>query len=320
MTNLNRRRFLALTAIAACLAPGMARAEVVRWRGRALGAEAEITLEHPDGATARAALAESLSEVERLEALFSLYRPNSALSRLNENGVLDAPPLDLVRALEEAAAVSAASDGAFDVTVQPLWRLNAQWLAAHNTLPPPAALAETARLVDWRAVEVTPDRIALRRKGMAVTLNGLAQGYITDRVSEMLTRRGFANVLVDLGEARALGPHADGTPWIMAVRDPADHQRSLTRLPLATGALATTEALGSSFAETGSFGHLIAPKSGRPALGTPSVTVLAPTATLADGLSTALAVAGPAKARAILAHFPGSRALMQTAGGALTEI
>jgi len=300
----SRRRFMAVAAAAACLAPLGARAmpaETVRWRGRALGADAEIALEHPDGTLAREALAEALAEVERLEAVFSLYRPHSALSRLNRDGQLAAPPLDLVRALGEAAAISAASDGAFDATIQPLWRLHAHWLAERGMAPPQDAVAETARLVDWRLLHVGPDRIAFGRKGMAATLNGIAQGYVTDRVAELLRRRGFDHVLVDLGEPRVLGPHADGTPWNIAVRD--------RRLPVSEGAVATTEALGSSFAATGAFGHLIVPATGQPALAVPSVTVLAPTATLADGLSTALAVAGSARARAVLGHFPGTHAL-----------
>jgi thiamine biosynthesis lipoprotein len=169
-------------------------------------------------------------------------------------------------------------------------------------------------------MDVTPERIALHRKGMAVTLNGLAQGYITDRVAELLSRRGFSHVLVDLGENRVTGPHADGSPWRIAVRDPARHERSLRELALTQGALATTEALGSSFAGTGAFGHLIAPATGRPALDVPSVTVQAATATLADGLSTALAVAGTARAQAILAHFPQSRALVQTGDGTVIEL
>jgi thiamine biosynthesis lipoprotein len=313
MNNPSRRRFLAVSAMAAALAPLGARAglpaETVRWHGRAMGADAEIVLEHPDGRVARNALADALTEIERLEAIFSLHRPQSAVARLNAAGFLAEPPLDLVRALQEAATISAASNGAFDVTIQPVWRLHAEWLRTHRKPPQGAALAAAARLVDWRSLDIAPDRIAFRRDGMAVTLNGLAQGYITDRVAELLRRRGFDNVLVDLGETRVLGPHADGQPWRVSVRDPINRDRSLGQLALTTGAVATTEALGSSFAAHGAFGHLVDPVTGKPALAVPSVTIQAPTATLADGLSTAIAVAGAAKAGAILAQFPGTAML-----------
>ncbi|MCR6630507.1 MAG: FAD:protein FMN transferase [Magnetospirillum sp.] len=257
--------------------------------------------------------------LERLEAVFSLYRPDSALCRLNAAGALDAPPLDLVRVLGDAAILSAASDGAFDVTVQPLWRLYAQTLAATGRPPATPEIEAARHLVDWRGIEVSPARIALARPGMAVTLNGLAQGTISDRVSEMLRRHGFAHALVDLGEISAPGPHADLRPWQVAVRDPADHTRTLRRLSLTGGGMATSEALGSSFAPGGAFGHVLDPASGRPRLEVASVTVRAASATLADGLSTALAVAGPARAGGILARFPGATAVLQSADGAVLE-
>lgn len=319
---LSRRRFIAVTACASVL-PGLARAAEsprVRWVGKTLGAQAEIVLEHPDRAVAQQALAEALAEVERLEAILSLYRRDSALSRLNRDGHLDAPPPDLVRVLGEAARVSQVSDGAFDATVQPLWVLHADSLRRAGRLPQADEIAAARRLVDWRAVAVAPERIAFQKPGMAATLNGIGQGYVTDRVAELLKRKGFVNVLVDLGEPRVLGPRADGSPWPVSIRDPMLRGVALHRFDLVDGAMATTEALGSSFPGFGRYGHLIAPDTGRPALGVPSVTVLAPSASLADGLSTAVAVAGVDRAPAILAAAGGHRAILVAADGTVTTI
>lgn len=323
MNNLSsRRRFLAIAACAAAL-PATARAgeaQRVRWLGNALGAKAEIVLEHPDQAVAKQALAEALAELERLEGILSLYRKDSAVSRLNREGSLTAPPLDLVRALSEAANLSLLSNGAFDVTVQPLWALHADALRRGGRLPSDDAVAAVRRLVDWRAVEVSAQRIAFARPGMAVTLNGIGQGYVTDRVSELLKRKGFANVLVDLGEPRALGPHADGTPWAVSIRDPMLRGIALHRFELKDGAMATTEALGTSFPGFGKYGHLIAPATGKPALGVPSVTVLAHSASLADGLSTAIAVAGPEHAPAMLRAAGAGPALLVSPDSTVTTI
>ncbi|HSV29301.1 MAG TPA: FAD:protein FMN transferase, partial [Candidatus Omnitrophota bacterium] len=247
---LSRRRFIAIAACAAALSPAIARAAGtprVRWLGKALGAKAEIVLEHPDEAVAREALAEALAEVERLEAVLSLYRPDSALARLNRDGALAAPPADLVRVLGEAANIARLSDGAFDVTIQPLWALHADSLRQSGRLPSSAQVDAVRKLVDWRALTVSPDRIAFARPGMAATLNGIGQGYVTDRVAELLKRKGFANVLVDLGEPRVLGPRADGTAWPVSIRDPMLRGVALHRFEIADGAMATTEALGSSF-------------------------------------------------------------------------
>ena len=107
----------------------------------------------------------------------------------------------------------------------------------------------------------------------------------------------------------------DGSPWAVAVRDPNDHSRDLRRLSLANGAMATSEAFGSSFRVSQHDGHILHPQNGRRALDMASVTVMAPTATIADGLSTAIAVAGPAKAQAILKAGGGTAAFLQDSQG-----
>ena len=129
-----RRRFLSILASCAGLAvPGAARAvirpEVTTWRGTALGALASMTLVHPDRAAARAQLGSCLLEIERLEAILSLYRQDSAIVRLNAAGELHAPPHELVELLAFGLSLSHASRGAFDPTVQPLYRLYADHFA-----------------------------------------------------------------------------------------------------------------------------------------------------------------------------------------------
>lgn len=90
--------------------------------------------------------------------------------------------------------------------------LRARHLQA-GTTPSAEEVVAARQLVGWQGIEVEPSRLALARRGMAVTLNGIAQGYITDRVAEMLRGAGMGNVLVSLGETRALGPHPEGRPW-----------------------------------------------------------------------------------------------------------
>ena len=205
---------------------------------------------HPDHAAARQAIAACRTEITRLERIFSLYRADSALSQLNRQGRLEAPPLELVELLAFSARVSAATGGAFDVTVQPLWDLYAGHFAdpaADPAGPDDAALAATLARVDWRAVEIDSARIGFRRPGMAVTLNGVAQGYITDRVADLLRGRGFENVLVELGEIRALGRHADSDPWRAGIANPNDPSAVLLELPLLDVALATSGGYGTWF-------------------------------------------------------------------------
>ena len=145
---LSRRRFVSIAASAAALpivsphAMAGAPAPVV-WRGVAMGAMASMTLVHPDREAGKRLIERCLAEISRLEAIFSLYRPDSALVRLNAAGVLDHPPLELVEVLSFAASLARHSDGAFDVTVQPLFELYARHFAEPGADPagPPLAVS-----------------------------------------------------------------------------------------------------------------------------------------------------------------------------------
>lgn len=318
----DRRRFL--TVIAACtaavpLAASATRAtaaQAVTWRGTALGALASMTLIGPDRAQARALVQRCVGEIERVESVFSLYRADSALSRLNAAGELRDPPPELLELLSQAIGLARASGGAFDPTVQPLYRLYADHFArrgASSAGPSPAAVSGALRKVGHAGVELRPDRIRLRRPGMAITLNGIAQGYATDRVADLLRSAGLRDILIDLGEARAHGRRADGGRWQAEVADPRDPQRALLELPLGdeagtSTALATSAGSGTVFGDDPRIHHLFDPATGRSANRYLSVSVAAPRAALADGLSTTLSVMPPQRAAALLAAYPSVRA------------
>lgn len=309
-TSITRRRFILIAAAAtgATQLPTMAVAaepEFVTWQGTALGASATLVLQHRDTAAARSVIEACLAEVARLETIFSLYRPDSALSRLNATGVLDDAPADLRQLLAEALHIAGQTDGAFDPTIQPLWALYARHFdapAASADGPERAEIVEVLKLVDWRNVEIDGSRVRLALPGMALTLNGIAQGYITDKVGDLLRRQGFENVLVNMGEQLALGPKWDGSSWRIGIAEPSAPGTVHVHVPLSHGALATSGGYGFSFDPDGRVTHILDPSTGRPAKSWASVTVVADRATLADGLSTALAVAPPSQAKHILGN------------------
>ncbi len=313
----SRRRFLTVSSAAAGLPligpPARAAPNLHRWRGTALGAEASILLHHPDGAVANRLIAGAMDEIARLEKVFSLYRADSALVTLNRDGVLHGPPLDLVALLARCRHFAEASDGAFDVTVQPLWRLYANHFAAPGADPagPAAAdIADILRLVDFSAVDVGPARIALGRAGMALTLNGIAQGYITDRVADLLRAGGLENVLVHLGETRAVGRHPSGRPWRAGLPDHGSRT-----IDLVDSAMATSAGHGTPFDSSGRHHHILDPGTGRSATRTAAVTVVARSATTADAASTALSVMPGGRIDAFLAAVGPARALLTLADG-----
>jgi thiamine biosynthesis lipoprotein len=256
-------------------------------------------------------VARALTEIRRLEALFSLWRADSLLSELNRRGALAGPPPDMVRLLSEALRVARLTGGLFDPTVQPLWLLLHEHFAAPAAAPepPPAALAEALSRVGHQHLLVTPDRVVLARRGMAVTLNGIAQGYVTDRVVELLRDGGVARTLVDLGEARTLGMHPSGQPWRAALEAPDAPGHPWGELDLTDRALATSGDAGFVFDGAGRFTHLLDPRTGRSPRRYRAVSVLAPAATLADALSTGFALMPEAEiAAALRGGMPGVEA------------
>lgn len=299
----SRRRLIQIAAAACALGlpaeAARAGVRVVRWRGVALGAEASITLYHGAPVKARSVLQRCATEIRRLEGIFSLYRPDSAICRLNRDGRLTRPPFELLDLTHQAAAVSRASDGAFDLTVQPLFALHARHFASpgHGPGGPDArALAATSRLVDHRLIDAEPRCVRFARPGMAITSNGIAQGYITDRIADLLAGEGLANVLVHLGEIRALGERQEGLPWRVGLAPGT--------IGLRDAALATSDPAGTIFGGHPAQHHLLDPRTGRPSQHARRVTVQAPTATLADALATARAIAPPELAARLEAAFP----------------
>lgn len=331
----SRRRFLSvLGASAACAALPLAQAAhrdasvPVVWKGAALGALATITLVHEDRAHARSVLDDCVADVERLERVFSLYRADSALSRLNAAGELREPPSELVELLSTSLSLARASDGAFDPTMQPLYRLYEAHFRAPDAAPqgPSAdAIAQVLGLVDHRRVEVAADRVVLGLRGMAISLNGIAQGYFTDRVADRLRREGFGDVAIDLGEARAAGRRADGNPWSAVVVDPERPSRTLFELTMGDApgqvqALATSAGAGTRFGPDPRVHHLFDPRTGRSANRYASVSVAASRATIADGLSTALSVVAPERRAGLLAPHAASRAWFVHADGRIETV
>ena len=277
-----RRHLIAISAAWAML-PAAARAKSAQtarlWTGQALGARASIHLDHPE---VEAIVARVMKEIDRLENILSLYRSESALCRLNREGHLVAPPFELLECLSLAGAVHRASGGRFDPTVQPLWALWAE--AAVSGRRPDAQAIDAARgKTGWDKVTLDAAAITLQ-PGMALTLNGIGQGYVADRVASLLEAEGLTDILIDTGEFHALGgkPEGDGaTGWPVRLE-------TGERLSLRQRSLATSAPLGTTFDQAGRDGHILDPKTGMPAPASwRSISISAPSAAIADALTTA---------------------------------
>ncbi len=249
------------------------------WEGIALGADARIVFDGASRDSAEEAVAACLAEVERLEGIFSLFDANSEIVRLNAEGRIRAPSLDLVMLLKLSRHLHHLTEGLFDPTVQPLWRHYAD-LALGLEHAASSDIAPFLARIGMERVAIDADEISLP-PAMQITLNGIAQGYITDRVADLLRARGWSRLLIDLGEVRAL----EGKTFESAVRN------SSGTISLTGAALATSATDGTLIGPGAGVSHVLEPATGRPAHIWRTVTVRHASAAIADGLSTALLLA-----------------------------
>ena len=319
----SRRGFLKIVA-AAAVVPALAggvralapRGELYTWQLEVMGALSELALWHEDPVVANRTIGQVRSEVARLDNIFSLYRDDSEISRLNRDGFLDKPSRELRDLLGASREFSELSGGAFDISVQPLWELYAAhfWGSADKSADIDAAARGVAeRLVDYRLIDVGSRRIALGRSGMGITLNSIGQGFVADRIADMLVAQGFTHVYADLGETRLVGGNPDGRPWRIGLRDPKDQARVGRTLDLENIGLAVSGGYGTSFEETGRYHHIFDPRTGLSADKMTAIAVTAPSAMIANGLATSIYVAGREHAAKILAAYPGAKAVITTA-------
>jgi thiamine biosynthesis lipoprotein len=284
---MNRRRFLALSAVAMAL-PARA-ATRHDWTGIALGADARLTLLGASDALARHVFARVVATLARVEAQFSLHTV-SALARLNRDKRLTHPAPGILALFALAGRVHRATGGMFDPTVQPLWLATATG----------GNLAAARAALGWERVRLSAAEISLD-PDMALTFNGIAQGHAADRVADLLRAEGMTDVLIDMGEVHALGRRPDGGAWRAQIAGPDG--APLADLTLTDRALATSSPMGTVIGA--GFSHILHPGGLPPRWQT--VAISAPRAAVADALSTAACLMDRSAIDAALAAFPGAR-------------
>lgn len=302
--NFSRRDFLKITALAAgaaglglaTRAPRLAQARDTRYL---MGTFVSLAVVGPDAAAAQAALEAAYAEMAAQIAIFDYRTPTAALARLNAEGFLTNPPAELVAVLQQALDLSARTHGAFDVTVLP------GLLAARA-----GSAAVTA--TGYRQVRLTPDRIEILAPGLQITLDAIAKGWIIDRAVAVLTQHGFGHTLVEAGgDLMARGYNARAGAWQVGIRHPRQ-SGLLGTLDVTGGALATSGDYQQAFEADYSSHHILDPRTGRSPQTFASVSVLAPTATQADALATALMVLSLPEGQTLIAGLPGVEALWIT--------
>ena len=268
---------------------------------------------------------EALDQVETLEQQMSVFRPTSEIGTINRNAA-DRPVAvepRLFELLELAGRIHAQTQGAFDVTAGPLWEA---WGFSRRagTVPNEEQLADAMKRVGWHRVELDPAEktVRFRAPGMGLNLGSIGKGYALDRCAQAMEAAGITDYLLHGGQSSVLGrgcrlgdaghaPAGEPAGWTVGIRHPLRPDRRLAEIRLCDRALATSGSGVQFFRHRGRrLGHILDPRTGQPAEGVLSTTVLAPTAAMADALATAFYVMGAEGARHYCRSRPGIAAVI----------
>ena len=230
----------------------------------------------------------AVGEVRRLEAKYSRFRGDSLTAHINRSaqsaaGVeVDAETAAL---LDYAATCHAESDGRFDITSGVLRRA---WDFKSKRVPRQAEIDALLPLVGWQRVRWERPHLVLPRAGMELDFGGYVKEYAVDRVAELCRGLGLEHGLVDLGgDLAVVGPHPDGRPWSVGIRNPAQPEAAISGVALAAGGLATSGNYERGMWVDGKrYTHVLDPRTGWPVEGLSSVSVSAPHCLVAGSAST----------------------------------
>jgi thiamine biosynthesis lipoprotein len=269
-----------------------------RFAFRAMGSPCELRLYDSPGSDTDAVAEAARAEVERLERKYSRYREESLASRINRSagdprGVeVDEETAHL---LDYAQIAYEQSEGLFDITSGILRRA---WNLEAGRVPRQEEIDALLDFVGWEKLCWEPPRLVLPKAGMELDFGGYVKEYASDRVSELCRRRGLRHGLVDLGgDLGIVGPHPDGRPWHVGVRNPFRSDLALATLSLGSGAIASSGDYERCMIVGGRrYGHILDPRTGWPVEGLASVSVVASHCLVAGTASTIAMLKGPGEA------------------------
>ena len=307
---------LGITLLAACTTE---KQSPVRRTHFIMGTLVEITVSHADENVANLAMTQAFDEMRRIEKLMSPHLLDSEISQLNRSagGAALALSPEVVEVLREAARWSEASAGAFDVTIEPVARL---WNfdEAEPQVPDPERLKRALTKINYRDIKIKNGRVRLTQPGMAINLGGIAKGYAVDRAAAIL--RGLVpNAIINAGgDLTAFGRRDPEHPWIIGLQHPRQPNKVLASFAVEKRGVATSGDYQKYFIRDGiRYHHILNPKTGQPARGLTSVTVIASNVMQADALATAAFVMGAERSLAWIDTLPEVEALVVLEDGTL---
>ena len=287
--------------------------EELTYRRPLMGTVVEITVMGGDPSSYDTAVEAAFEEIKRLEEIFSNYKPQSDVSRVSKNagkGPVKVSP-ETIEVIEKALFAAQMSKGAFDPTIGVLgnvWGFSGE----KGVLPQKGELERLLPLVNYREIYFDREKTTagLKKKGTALNLGGIAKGFIVSKAADTLKSKGVTKGIIRAGGDLTVfkkegGGEGGGEPFIIGIQDPRDKDRLIGEAYVSEGAVATSGDYERFFIKEGvRYHHILNPRTGYPAPGTQSATVIAKDATLADAISTAVFVMGRDEGMALMERLP----------------
>jgi thiamine biosynthesis lipoprotein len=308
------------TDAAAIPSPLAARPRVYARSYKAMGTEVTFSAWIDDREHADRGFEAAHAELQRIEGLMTDWeRPGQPVSDVvainkaaGKSAVKVSPETLMV--IEESLQASRRSDGAFDITyaaMRGLWKFDED---LERKVPPAGDIARRRKLINWRDVVVNraASTVKLRRAGMRLGLGGIAKGYAVDRCATVMRHNGLSDFMIQAGGDLFVSGQKGDTSWMVGVRDPRGEATSIiARMPIKDQAFSTAGDYERAFILDGKrYHHIIDPKTGYPAAAARGVTILAPSALVADALDDAVFILGPERGLALVEKYPDCAALI----------
>ncbi|MDB5132825.1 MAG: thiamine biosynthesis protein ApbE [Mucilaginibacter sp.] len=265
---------------------------------RLMGNRFELSVVSEDELWARQCIDAAIAEISRIERLLTTFKDDSQTNQINGQAGIQPVKVDreVFDLIDRSLKISGLTQGAFDITYgsidKSLWNFDLTMTA----LPDPEVARNSVRLINYRNVLLDAENctVFLKEKGMRIGFGGIGKGYAADKAKQLLQGLGVKSGIVNAsGDLVTWGMQPNGKPWTIAIADPDHKNTPLSTLNISNMAIATSGNYEKYVVIKGKkYSHTVDPKTGLPVTGVKSVSIICPSAELADAMATPVMVMG----------------------------
>ncbi len=290
-----------------------------------MGGRFDITIVDRDSLSAQQNIDRVIAEISRIEMLISDWKPESQVSKVNQNAGIAPVKVDreVFELTQRAIELSKNTNGAFDISFAALdkvWKFD----GSMTQMPSREEIAKSVSKIGYKNIilDSVNSTIFLRLRGMKIGFGALGEGYATDMSRKLMIKRGVAAGIINAtGDMSTWGKQPNGKKWIIGVTNPFRTHKLIGTIELSDGAVTTSGSYEKFVIFDGKrYSHIINPTTGYPSTGLISVTIVGESAEIANSISTSIMVLGKQKGRKFLKTFPGYSGIMITDKGRIIKI